>query len=90
MPVDDGYEDNHEGWVRSFFSVDESGNNLNLINFSRVERGCDEEEIGVELLFVQESLRDYTGEESDEEDADDELSPVESGNSTIPEATNGD
>lgn len=90
LPVDDGYEDNHEGWVRSFFSVDESGNNLNLINFSRVERGCDEEEIGVELLFVQESLRDYTGEESDEEDADDELSPVESGNSTIPEATNGD
>lgn len=68
LPVDDGYEDNHERWVRSFFSVDESGNNLNLINLSRVNRRCQKKDIGEELLFVQGSLRDYTREESDEEE----------------------
>jgi hypothetical protein len=73
-PIPAEIQDGPWVWIRTFFAADPTGNQLKLINLTRLRRGCediDDELSLVERTFAHELL-DFDGDEEDEDEDDPE------------------
>lgn len=71
-PVSEDFSDDQERWIKSFFTVDETGNALSLINMSRVSK-CSNKKADAEKYFVTSTLMEYFNDEEDDEEAEEEI-----------------